>query len=193
MTEPTLIKRIDRTGLPLLVARAILGYLFVQMGWEKIGDPVGFLKLVRMYEMLPDQPAIFLNATAIILPWLEVVCGAALLLGVFVRGSSAVVAIMLAVFTPVIFFRAMNIVAVDNIPFMEVAFDCGCGGGPVIIWKKLLSNSGLFALAIIATLSGSRLLCLSRVIRPRRSSQKNNAPSDASAESQQMAGDATAS
>jgi uncharacterized membrane protein YphA (DoxX/SURF4 family) len=154
------IRRFDESGIPLLAVRLVLGGLFIWMGVNKIGHPVDFLKEIREYHALPESPAIFLNATAIVLPWLEVVAGTALVLGVFVRGAAAVFAIMLAVFTPAILFRALEIRAQTGTPFFDIEFDCGCGAGVVVTWKKLLENTGLLLLALYGVFSLSRRFCL---------------------------------
>lgn len=146
--------------IPLLIARLILGGLFVYMGVHKIGDPVAFMKQIHLYDMLPTSPGIYLNATAIVLPWIEVVSGVCLLLGVLIRGSALVQAVMLATFTPAILLRALAVMHETGQPFTQIAFDCGCGAGEVIIWKKLLENTGLFVLALIAIFSRSRRFCL---------------------------------
>jgi len=160
----SLLRRADDAGWPLLIMRLVLGGVFVVMGVAKIGDPVAFLKSVRLFEMLPETPPHFLNATAVILPWLEVFCGTALILGVWIRGASACLAIMLAVFTPAIFLRALGVHHDDGTPFLDVAFDCGCGGGPVVIWKKLLENLGLLACAVLALAARSRTFTLSAAL-----------------------------
>ena len=158
--RPSIICRADDSGVPLLLIRLFLGGLFIYMGISKIADPVMFLKQVRLYDMLPESPPYFLNGTAVFLPWLEVVCGVALILGVGIRGSALSIAGMLAVFTPAIFLRAMAIHNTEGTPFFQIAFDCGCGGGEVIIWKKLLANLGLGLLAILAVASRSRRFTL---------------------------------
>jgi len=33
--------------------------------------------------------------------------------------------------------------------FTDIKFDCGCGGGEVVIWKKLIENSALILLAVL--------------------------------------------
>lgn len=154
-------RRIDDSGIPLLLARAVLGLTFIYMGGHKLGDPIDFLKLVRQYQMLPETPAIFLNSTAIVLPWLEIVSGVALLLGLRHRGAAACIALMLCVFTPAILLRALRMLNDDGGSFWDIKFDCGCGAGEVIIWQKLLSNTGLLALAVFALLSSSTRWCLS--------------------------------
>lgn len=154
------IRRFDESGIPLLAVRLVLGGLFIWMGANKVGHPVDFLKEIREYHALPESPAIFLNATAIVLPWLEVVAGSALILGIFIRGAAATFALMLAVFTPAILLRALDIRAQTGTPFFDISFDCGCGAGVVVTWKKLLENSGLFLLSLYGMLSLSRRFCL---------------------------------
>lgn len=155
------LRRFDETGVPLLLARVVLAATFLYMGSMKVGEPIDFLKQVRQYRMLPETPAIYLNATAIVLPWLEIVAGVALLIGLRSRGAAAAIALMLLVFTPAILMRALHIQAEKGISFFEIVFDCGCGSGPVTIWTKLLGNVGLFTLAMLALVSRSRKLCLS--------------------------------
>lgn len=164
----SIIQRADATGVPLLVVRLLLGGLFVWMGFHKLADPITFLKQVHLYDLLPESPSLLLNATAIVLPWLEIICGVLLLLGFFVRGAAAQLVVMFCVFTPAIFLRAMAIRAAEGTPFFEIAFDCGCGSGVVIIWKKLLTNAGLFALSLLAMISRSRRFCLSMWFERRR-------------------------
>jgi len=154
-------RRLDATGIPLLVARIVLGVLFLWMGSQKVGHPIEFLKQIHLYGMLPEEPAYFLNSTAIVLPWLEVFCGTALILGIWVRGAATMLAVMLAVFTPAIFLRALAIHQSEGTPFFDIAFDCGCGSGVVVIWRKLLANSSLFLVSLIGVFSRSRRFCLS--------------------------------
>ncbi len=172
--EHSIIRRIDESGVPLLLVRLLIGGLFIYMGVQKIGHPGDFLKQIHLYGLLPERPPYFLNGTAIVLPWLEVLCGAALILGVWLRGAALSVAAMLLVFTPAIFLRAMAIHAAKGTPFMEIAFDCGCGGGAVIIWQKLLQNTSLFLVTLLALLSRSRRFCLGPLLGRSRPAMSGN-------------------
>jgi uncharacterized membrane protein YphA (DoxX/SURF4 family) len=154
----SMLRRMDESGLPLLMARLVLGGVFIYMGANKLGDPIAFMKAIKQYQMLP--PGFWLNSTAIVLPWLEVIAGVALILGLYVRGAAALMLVMLSVFTPAILIRTMQVVAETGTPFFQVQFDCGCGGGPDIIWRKLLSNSGLWLLSVVALMSQSRRFSL---------------------------------
>ena len=85
---PSAVKRLDATGVPLLLARLVVGLYFMHSGIVKIFDPVEFLKQIRLYHMLPEDPALWLNSVAIVLPWFELFCGAALVLsGVWLVGA----------------------------------------------------------------------------------------------------------
>ena len=168
MSRPeSLLARADRTGVPLLLARLALGIMFVLMGVAKIvDDPSVFLRLMRQYHALPESPAYYLNTVAVVLPWVETICGATLLLGVAVRGAGIVSVIMLAFFTPMILVRGLELYAGGTGEFATlcgVKFDCGCGLGEVFVCNKLAENCGLLLAALVAVASRSRRFCLSRL------------------------------
>ncbi|UCE60150.1 MAG: DoxX family membrane protein [Phycisphaerales bacterium] len=164
----SMLRRVEDSGVPLLVVRVVLGGLFVWMAAAKIGHPIDFLKQIRLYHMVPESPGILLNSIAVALPWIEIFAGAALVLGVFRRGGAAAIAIMLLVFTPAILMRALEIRATQGTAFFEIAFDCGCGSGVVIIWKKLLANSGLLLMSLYTLFSRSPRFSLACWIQRRR-------------------------
>lgn len=161
--RPLLLQRLDQTGLPLLVARVVLGAEMILMGWSKAWAPDAFLKLLREYHMLPDSLYYLQNFLAVTLPWIEIVCGVALLLGVLVRGASLTLLLLLTAFTVVIAIRAWRIHTTEALAFCDIHFDCGCGGGDVYMCRKLPANVGLWLLAWIGLLSSSRRFCLSGV------------------------------
>jgi hypothetical protein len=67
---------------------------------------------------------------------------------------------MLVPFTVIVFKRAMEIAAVSGIPFCAVKFDCGCGGGEVLICHKLIENTLLLLLSAWLLTGAGRQLCL---------------------------------
>jgi len=145
---------------PASVLRIYLGGYFIYAGINKVIDPVGFLKAIHLYSLLPENPPYFLNGSAIILPWLEIVCGISLLVGWYVRGAAIIMTMMLCVFTPAIFLRGLAVMHEQGISFFDVEFDCGCGTGTEIIWFKLCKNFGLFTLAVMTALSRSRYFAI---------------------------------
>lgn len=163
--QPGLLRRIDQTGVPLAIARLVLGVVFVYQGWVKANeptDPVAFAKLIRQYELLPDGAYMILNASAVCLPWIEIVAGVLLILGLMVRGSALTLFLLLTVFTAAIVHRAIGIHGAEQIPWCDIKFDCGCGAGEQFVCSKVPQNVGLWLLSVVAMFSRSRRFCLER-------------------------------
>ena len=138
-------------GYASLLARLILGGMFLYLGATKAADPVAFLKMIRAFDLLLHPPA--LNTIAAVLPWLEIVCGLLLLGGVFTRGAAVVTLGLLLAFTAAIAWRALLLHDAGSIPFCALRFDCGCGSGEVLVCAKLAENVALSLLALIAWLA----------------------------------------
>jgi uncharacterized membrane protein YphA (DoxX/SURF4 family) len=128
-----------------ILARLMLGALFIYMGLVKAMDPVQFLKMVHEYEMV--RSPFLLNAVAAALPWFEVFCGVMLLVGIAVRGTALLLIAMLIPFTVLVTKRALAIASAKSLAFCAVKFNCGCGNGEVFICHKILENTGLLLLA----------------------------------------------
>lgn len=158
------LTRVDQTGVPLLLLRLIIGVFFIYMGVSKASDPVTFLKQIKEYHLLPLEPAILLNATAVTLPWMEIVCGAALVLGVWIRASALTIAGMLAFFLVAIAIRTLAIGQATGQAFCSISFDCGCGAGVVNACVKLTENSLSLIGCILAMASRSRRFCLGSLL-----------------------------
>lgn len=129
-----------------LLARLVIGGVYIYMGLSKALHPVEFLKLVRQYEVLP-QP-LLLNLTAAGLPWFEVICGLLLVAGVAVRGAALLSTLMLVPFTIMVTLRALDLADVRGISFCQVKFDCGCGAGEIWICYKIVENLVLLGLSL---------------------------------------------
>jgi uncharacterized membrane protein YphA (DoxX/SURF4 family) len=139
-----------------LLARWLLGGLFIYMGMSKALDPEAFLKLVHQYQMV-NSP-VLLNSIASFLPWFEVFCGVLLVVGLAVRGSALLLALMLVPFTILVLKRALGIADAQGLPLCSVKFDCGCGTGEVFICRKVVENFFLLLLSCwLMTGPGRRL------------------------------------
>ena len=75
--------------------RILLGAIFVYASLDKILDPAAFAQAIANYQILP--PA-WVNAVALMLPWLEAVSGICLITGKLMRGSALAITLMLIVF-----------------------------------------------------------------------------------------------
>jgi|Deesub1362A_J573_1020465.scaffolds.fasta_scaffold00270_4 uncharacterized membrane protein YphA (DoxX/SURF4 family) len=78
-----------------LIFRLFLGGLFVYAGSIKVLDPGGFAQAVYNYRLLPGWAV---NPVAIILPWVEIVTGTCLLLGIWIPGASLLASGLLSLF-----------------------------------------------------------------------------------------------
>ena len=76
--------------------RVALGAVFVYAAVGKIAQPAEFARQVDNYRLLPYFAVVL---TAMVLPWLELLCGMGLILRRWVKGSALLITIMLVVFT----------------------------------------------------------------------------------------------
>jgi uncharacterized membrane protein YphA (DoxX/SURF4 family) len=96
-----------------LAARWILGLTFIYASVYKIVSPADFAKIVYGYDLFP---AGLINLIAIIIPFLELVGGLALLLGFYPRSAAVIINGLLLAFIVVL---SINLVRGHE-------FDCGC-------------------------------------------------------------------
>lgn len=138
--------RLLASGHASLAARIVLGAVFLYLGITKALDPIGFLKLVRQFDLLPP---LALNLVAAVVPWCEILFGALLLAGRLTRGAALVSLLMLVAFTAAIVLRAVALHRTGTAAFCSLRFDCGCGTGEVLVCLKLIENAGLCLLAAL--------------------------------------------
>jgi len=102
---------------PWLTVRAqiALGAVFVAAALPKLIDPPGFAEAIWNYQL---APAWLIHPAALTLPWLELLCGLALCLGVWIRAAAGWLGALLLVF-----MTALSINLARNHPV-----DCGCFG-----------------------------------------------------------------
>jgi uncharacterized membrane protein YphA (DoxX/SURF4 family) len=121
----------------LLAFRLVLGGLFVYAGAVKVLEPLDFAQNVRNYQLVGQSLSF---VAAIILPWLEILAGLALILGVWTRGAALVVTGLLVFFTV--------LTAVTMARGLDV--DCGCFGSlsRKSGWSVVLEDLGMLALGL---------------------------------------------
>lgn len=90
-----------------------LGVIFIVAALPKIVDPPSFAHMIYNYRILPGT---LINLSALVMPWVELICGVALVLGIWKRSSSAIIGAMLVVFIVAI---GINLARANPI-------DCGC-------------------------------------------------------------------
>lgn len=90
-----------------------LGAIFIFAALPKIADPPAFAHMIYNYKILP---AGLINISSLVMPWVELLCGAALILGVWRKPALAIITLLLVVF----------IVAISINLARGNAIDCGC-------------------------------------------------------------------
>ncbi|HWO57404.1 MAG TPA: MauE/DoxX family redox-associated membrane protein [bacterium] len=122
-----------------LVFRLIVGAVFVYAALDKIMHPDGFAKAVSNYRILPGS---LINLVALFLPWLELLTGAALILGTKVEGASFLISGMLVIF----------LIAVTATLIRGISIDCGCfttsSAGRKAGWGLLVQDTLLLLLSL---------------------------------------------
>jgi uncharacterized membrane protein YphA (DoxX/SURF4 family) len=150
-----------------LAARVLLGCIFIAASIDKAIHPEPFARAVYNYRLLPDAAV---NVVALWLPWLELVGGVLLVIGVWVRGSIVVLIGLLVVFLGALGFNLAR--------GLDVA--CGCfstrSRDPVTVFTLLRDSLFLLVAVYLFWLYQVRgvesrysLGRLASFVRPRRS------------------------
>lgn len=105
-------------GLDLvgLLARLVLGIVLIVAGGLKVGNPRGSARAVQAYEVMPFDIAGYVGYA---LPWIEVIVGALLVLGLFTRVTGLIAALLMGAF----------VVGIAQAWARGLTIDCGCFGG----------------------------------------------------------------
>jgi uncharacterized membrane protein YphA (DoxX/SURF4 family) len=124
------IRRILVSEYLSLALRIYIGLIFIYASLNKIPDPGVFAENIAVYRIIPYQG---LHLVAIILPWIELICGFFLILGMRTRAAASILGGLLFMFT---LFVIINI-------FRDSPISCGCfdTGGEPISWKKITINT----------------------------------------------------
>lgn len=136
-----------------LAARWLLGATFIYASYSKIMAPAVFAKIIYGYDLFPG---ILINLFAIILPFVELITGLALIVGFYPRSAALIINAMLLAF---IVSLSINIIRGHE-------FDCGCfaldAGNPSTFSGSLLIRD-FFYLGMgiyVIFYRNSRRLCL---------------------------------
>ena len=82
-------------GPVVLISRLILGAVFIYASLDKIMNPDDFAKAIGNYHVLPFGLE---NLLALVLPWVELLTGLCLIIGVMVDGATVLIILMNIVF-----------------------------------------------------------------------------------------------
>lgn len=122
----------------LLGLRLLLGGVFVFASIDKIARPQAFAETIFNYQILPD---ILVNVSALILPWLELLAGLALILNIRPRAAAGWLNLLLVVFIAALSYnlsRDMNV-------------ECGCfHAGTAVTDRSYMIETILRDIALLA-------------------------------------------
>ena len=99
-----------------LVARLVVGTVWIWAGAAKVLDPAQSVIAVRAYQLLPGSLA---QPVGQLLPVVEVVVGAMLVLGLLTRGAAVISSLLFVAF----------IIGIASVWARGLSIDCGCFGG----------------------------------------------------------------
>ena len=121
----------------VLISRFIVGIVFIIASIDKIAVPELFAINIEGYNILPTS---FINITAIIIPWIELLCGIFLISGFYLRSSSFIVSIFLVLF----------ILMITSAILRGLHIDCGCFGldSSEVSWYRVLEDIFLLLMTI---------------------------------------------
>ncbi len=141
-----------------LLARVVLGGLFVYASLDKIWDPAGFAKIVYQWQVVGPVAS---NLVAVTLPWVELVAGLLLVAGVWRRESALVIALMLVVFLAAAASVMARDIDVENCGCVSVAKEAAeaawppawtKGVGWFLVGRNLLLLAAALGLAFVTPL-----------------------------------------
>ena len=135
--------------------RWILGITFIYASYYKILSPTDFSKMVYGYNLFPD---VLINLIAIFLPFVELISGLSLLLGIYPRSAALIINGLLLAF---ILILTINIIRGHE-------FDCGCFSAKETGSPKMMVARDVIYLIMglqVFLFNGVRKLCYIRLGR----------------------------
>lgn len=135
-----------------MLSRLVIGIMLIYASYYKVIEPASFAKSIWYYHMVPGS---LINLMALILPWLELICGLGLILGLFYDGAKVWATLMMVMF----------IIALSSTIVRGIDIDCGCfkasQGATGSAWKSLVFDLVAMVFVIQMLLSKSRrwLIC----------------------------------
>jgi uncharacterized membrane protein YphA (DoxX/SURF4 family) len=155
-----------------LLARLVVGGVWIVAGALKLTDPNASVQAVKAYELLPTS---LVETVGYLLPALELVVGLALVLGVMTRGAAAISALLFVAF----------IIGIASVWARGMEIDCGCFGGggadpdasSSYPWE-IARDAGLLILSVFLAWQGSTRWSLDSVLFRRRTPEELDSPLD---------------
>ena len=112
------------------ILRLFVGYYFIYASMSKIPYPAQFADLLAAYRLFPFP---IINAMAVIVPWMELITGLFIIIGL--RNKASAIFIILSY---VVFNISVGLNVITHSPIT-----CGCYDtvGEPVSWMKVLKNT----------------------------------------------------
>lgn len=116
----------------LATFKVLLGLLFLISSISKIQNPAKFMDSIEAYKLVPT---LFIHPLALIIPWIQIVCGLFFIFDIYAQSTALILSALLVVYTAAIaqaFARGMSM-------------DCGCfdlieGLEDKVGWKSIIRD-----------------------------------------------------
>ena len=138
----------------VLLVRVVLGAILIVAGASKVGHAAEFAAQIAGFRLLPQ---VVIAPLALLLPFLEILTGGYLILGLFTRGAAWVATAMFAVFDA----------AIASAVVRGMTVSCGCFGPndrTVTTWAEVARDAIFVLLAVVVALRAPGMLALDRRI-----------------------------
>jgi len=125
------------------ILRLFLGAIFLYASHDKILHPQEFAEAVYNYQILPDA---MVNLVALVLPWIELLLGLCLLIGIWMPGATVISTGLLGIFIGAMIFNQVR----------GIDIHCGCfstegSGDPIGMMWTALRDMGFLLLSVYLT------------------------------------------
>lgn len=139
-----------------VIVRFVLGAIFIAAGIPKILDTASFAGMVYNYNLLPDT---LVNVFAITLPWVEVIVGGMLILGIWLPGTVVLYNLLMIAFISALIFNmargidiscgcfstdSEDIIDMGTI-FRDILILCGSAYLAYVVFLKKINSDKIFA------------------------------------------------
>lgn len=138
----------------VLLLRVAIGGIFIFAGISKMGNPALFAAEIAGFRLLPSG---VIAPIALVLPYLEVLLGGYLVIGLFTRAAAWIAVLLLGVFDA----------AIASAVVRGLTVNCGCFGPndtTVTTWGEVARDAVFIVLALVIALRPPGMLALDRRI-----------------------------
>lgn len=126
-----------------LIGRMGAGQVFIFAGLMKVASPQSVAESIIAFDVISKDNQTLIALAAHIIPWMEILAGVLLVMGLFTRAAATVVILMLAGFVMLVIHALKQ----------EHTVICGCFGDLKLLCKAEITNCNLIQNGVLALLA----------------------------------------